>query len=763
MKKDIPALYGSLVFNDKVMRNKLPKDVYKALKKTIENGTHLELEVANSVAVAMKEWAVENGATHFTHWFQPMTGFTAEKHDSFISPTSNGEVIMDFSGKELVKGEPDASSFPSGGLRATFEARGYTAWDPTSPAFIKDGTLYIPTAFCSYGGEALDKKTPLLRSMETLSHEAVKMLHILGNTAVTHVSTTIGPEQEYFLVDKELYKQRRDLVLCGRTLMGASAPRGQEMEDHYFGALKPRVAAYMHDLDEELWKLGIPAKTKHNEVAPSQHELAPIFDTANVAVDHNQLTMEIMKKVADKHGLACLLSEKPFEGINGSGKHNNWSISTNTGENLLDPGKTPEQNIQFLVFLMAVIKAVDEYADLMRISAASAGNDHRLGGNEAPPAIVSIFLGDELTAVLKSIEEDAYFGKHQSVQLETGAHVLPHFVKDNTDRNRTSPFAFTGNKFEFRMLGSSASVATPNIILNTAVAEALSQFADELKGTAPEDMEHAVHELIKRAIKKHKKVIFENHHEPIIDTQTWERVQELRKQRKRPNRYDEVGLFSGILFCADCGSVMYQQRYQTDKRKQDCYICGNYKKRTHDCTAHFIRTDLLTAGVLSNLRKVTSYAAKHEARFMKLLIEQNEDGGKRRNAAKKKELEATEKRIAELSAIFKRLYEDSVTGRISDERFTELSADYEAEQRELKERAAAIQAELSKAQEATVNAEKFMNVVRRHTSFEELTPTLLREFVEKIVVHECSYDENKTRRQDIEIYYSFVGKVDLPE
>ena len=508
MKKDIPALYGSLVFNDKVMRNKLPKDVYKALKKTIENGTHLELEVANSVAVAMKEWAVENGATHFTHWFQPMTGFTAEKHDSFISPTSNGEVIMDFSGKELVKGEPDASSFPSGGLRATFEARGYTAWDPTSPAFIKDGTLYIPTAFCSYGGEALDKKTPLLRSMEALSNEAVKILHILGNTAVTHVSTTIGPEQEYFLVDKDLYKQRRDLVLCGRTLMGASAPRGQEMEDHYFGALKPRVAAYMHDLDEELWKLGIPAKTKHNEVAPSQHELAPIFDTANVAVDHNQLTMEIMKKVADKHGLACLLHEKPFEGINGSGKHNNWSISTNTGENLLDPGKTPDQNIQFLVFLMAVIKAVDEYADLMRVSAASAGNDHRLGGNEAPPAIVSIFLGDELSAVLQSIENDTYFGKQEKIQMNIGATVLPHFTKDNTDRNRTSPFAFTGNKFEFRMLGSSASVANPNMVLNTAVAEALSQFYKELEGTAPEDMEHAVHELIKRAIRKHKKVIF---------------------------------------------------------------------------------------------------------------------------------------------------------------------------------------------------------------------------------------------------------------
>ena len=500
MKKDIPTLYGSMVFNDKVMRNKLPKDVYRALKRTIENETHLELEVANAVAVAMKEWAVENGATHFTHWFQPMTGF--------ITPVGDGEVIMDFSGKELVKGEPDASSFPSGGLRATFEARGYTAWDPTSPAFIKDRTLYIPTAFCSYGGEALDKKTPLLRSMETLSREAVKILHVLGNTEVTHVSTTIGPEQEYFLVDKALYEKRRDLIFCGRTLIGAPAPRGQEMEDHYFGSLKPRIAAYMHELDEELWKLGIPAKTKHNEVAPAQHELAPVFSTANVAVDHNQLTMEIMKKTAEKHGLVCLLHEKPFEGINGSGKHNNWSISTNTGENLLDPGKTPAQNIQFLVFLMAVIKAVDEYADLMRVSAAAAGNDHRLGGNEAPPAIVSIFLGDELTAVLKSIEEDTYFGKQEQVQMETGARVLPHFMKDNTDRNRTSPFAFTGNKFEFRMLGSSASVATPNIILNTAVAEALSQFCRELDGTPQEKMEHAVHELIKRAIRKHKKVIF---------------------------------------------------------------------------------------------------------------------------------------------------------------------------------------------------------------------------------------------------------------
>lgn len=508
MSRDIPTLYGSLVFSDKVMRNKLPKDVYKALHKTIQNGTHLELDVANSVAVAMKEWAVENGATHFTHWFQPMTGYTAEKHDSFISPNGNGEVIMEFSGKELVKGEPDASSFPSGGLRATFEARGYTNWDPTSPAFIKDNTLYIPTAFCSFSGEALDKKTPLLRSMEALNKEAVKMLHLLGNTEVTSVSTTVGPEQEYFLVPKELYEKRRDLIFTGRTLFGAPAPKGQEMEDHYFGALKPRIAAYMHDLDEELWKLGIPAKTKHNEVAPAQHELAPVFDTTNVAVDHNQLTMEIMKKTAEKHGLVCLLHEKPFDGINGSGKHNNWSMSTNTGTNLLEPGRTPAENIQFLVFLMAVIKAVDDYADLMRVSAASAGNDHRLGGNEAPPAIVSIFIGDELESVLKSIEEDAYFGKAHPVQLETGAHVLPHFTKDTTDRNRTSPFAFTGNKFEFRMLGSAASVANPNMVLNTAVAEALAQFYGELKDTAPEEMEHAVHEMIKRAIKKHKKVIF---------------------------------------------------------------------------------------------------------------------------------------------------------------------------------------------------------------------------------------------------------------
>ena len=508
MAQNIPELYGSLVFNDKVMRSKLPKDMYKALKKTIENGTHLELDVANSVAVAMKEWATENGATHYTHWFQPMTNVTAEKHDSFISPTGDGQVIMDFSGKELVKGEPDASSFPSGGLRATFEARGYTAWDPTSPAFIKDGTLYIPTAFCSYSGEALDKKTPLLRSMETLDKEATNLLHIMGNKEVRHVNTTVGPEQEYFLVDQELYKQRKDLVFCGRTLIGAPAPKGQEMEDHYFGALKPRVAAYMHDLDLELWKLGIPAKTKHNEVAPAQHELAPVFDTTNVAVDHNQLTMEVMKKVADKHDLVCLLHEKPFEGINGSGKHNNWSMITDTGVNILDPGKTPAENTQFLIFLTAVIKAVDEYADVLRISVASAGNDHRLGANEAPPAVVSVFLGDELTEILKSIENGEYFAGSRAVQMDIGAKVLPHFVKDNTDRNRTSPFAFTGNKFEFRMLGSEASVANPNIILNTAVAECVHQFAEQLKDVPDDKMDDAIHELIRKTITDHKRVIF---------------------------------------------------------------------------------------------------------------------------------------------------------------------------------------------------------------------------------------------------------------
>ncbi|MCQ2527694.1 MAG: glutamine synthetase III [Saccharofermentans sp.] len=504
----IPELYGSLVFNDKVMRDKLPKDIYKALKKTIEKNTHLELDVANAVAIAMKEWAVENGATHFTHWFQPLTGTTAEKHDSFINPVGNGEIIMEFSGKELVKGEPDASSFPSGGLRDTSEARGYTAWDPSSYAFIKDGTLCIPTAFCSYTGEALDKKTPLLRSMDALSKEATKVLNLIGATDVESVTTTVGPEQEYFLINKEDFAARRDLLFTGRTLLGSMPPKGQEMEDHYFGTIKPRVSAFMHDLDLELWKLGIPAKTKHNEVAPCQHELAPVFDTTNVAVDHNQLTMEVMKKVADKHGYVCLLHEKPFAGINGSGKHNNWSMSTNTGVNLLDPGKTPADNVKFLVFLAAVIKAVDDYADMMRLSVASAGNDHRLGANEAPPAIISIFLGDELTAVIDSIENDTFFSKADNVTMEMGAKVIPHFTRDTTDRNRTSPFAFTGNKFEFRSLGSSASVADPNVILNTAVAEVLSQFSAELKDVSADEMDAAVHALIKKTIIEHKRVIF---------------------------------------------------------------------------------------------------------------------------------------------------------------------------------------------------------------------------------------------------------------
>ena len=504
----VPELYGSLVFNDKVMRERLPKDIYKAVHKTIRNGSHLELDVANTVAATMKEWALEHGATHFTHWFQPMTGLTAEKHDSFISPSENGSVIMEFSGKELIKGEPDASSFPSGGLRATFEARGYTAWDPSSPAFIKDGTLYIPTAFCSYSGESLDKKTPLLRSMETLSESATKLLHILGKEKVTRVDTTVGSEQEYFLIDKDLYTEREDLMLTGRTLIGAPAPKGQEMEDHYFGVLKPKVSEFMHDLDQELWKLGVPAKTKHNEVAPSQHELAPVFETANIAVDHNQLTMEMMKKVADKHNYACLLHEKPFEGINGSGKHNNWSMITSEGENLLDPGKTPGKNVQFLLFLMGIVSAVDDYADLMRVSVATAGNDHRLGANEAPPAIVSIYVGDELEKVLESIENGEDFTASDSKQLETGAHVLPHFVQDNTDRNRTSPFAFTGNKFEFRMPGSSLSVADPNIVLNTAVAEALDQICAKLEGVDKKDLEEEAMKLVKKLLKKHRRIIF---------------------------------------------------------------------------------------------------------------------------------------------------------------------------------------------------------------------------------------------------------------
>lgn len=502
----VPELFGSMVFNDQKMQERLPKTTYKALKKTIQNGEPLDLSVANVVASAMKDWAVELGCTHYTHWFQPMTGVTAEKHDSFISPNGDGQVIMEFSGKELVKGEPDASSFPSGGIRATFEARGYTTWDPTSYAFVKDGSLYIPTAFCSYTGEVLDKKTPLLRSMERISTEAVKLLNLLGKNEVTRVITTVGPEQEYFLIDKEMYDQREDLIYTGRTLFGAKAPKGQELDDHYFGAIKTRVAAFMKDLDEELWKLGILAKTKHNEVAPSQHELAPIYTTTNIATDHNELTMEIMKKTAEKHGLVCLLHEKPFAGVNGSGKHNNWSISTNTGENLLDPGKEPEKNIQFQLFLAAIVKAVHEYQDLLRITVASAGNDHRLGANEAPPAIISMYLGDDLGALVESIINDTEYVSKGKVKMMTGVDVLPDFKKDTSDRNRTSPFAFTGNKFEFRALGSSLNIACPNYMLNTMVAEELSQFYDELKDA--DDMETAVKALIKKTFTEHQAIIF---------------------------------------------------------------------------------------------------------------------------------------------------------------------------------------------------------------------------------------------------------------
>lgn len=499
-------IFGSNVFGDSVMQQRLPKETYKALQRTIKDGRSLDPNVATVVANAMKDWAIEKGATHYTHWFQPLSGLSAEKHDSFITPVGDGKVIMEFSGKELIQGEPDASSFPSGGLRATFEARGYTAWDPTSYAFIKDGVLCIPTAFCSYGGEALDKKTPLLRSMQAINKQALRVLRLFGNTDAKSVKTTVGPEQEYFLVDEDVYNKRKDLIYTGRTLFGAKPPKGQELEDHYFGIIKPRVQAFMNDLNEELWKLGILAKTEHNEVAPAQHELAPVFTTTNIAADHNQLTMEIMQKVAKKHHMVCLLHEKPFAGVNGSGKHNNWSVSTDTGVNLLNPGDTPYENAQFLLFLCAVIKAVDEYQDMLRVSVASAGNDHRLGANEAPPAVVSMFLGTELTEVLEAIEKDIPYGGKEKELLKIGVHTLPKFPKDATDRNRTSPFAFTGNKFEFRMLGSSSSVSCTNVVLNTAVAEELKQFADTLE--AAEDFEEALHELIKKTITEHKRIIF---------------------------------------------------------------------------------------------------------------------------------------------------------------------------------------------------------------------------------------------------------------
>ena len=501
----VPEMFGCMVFNDKKMQERLPKSTYRALKKTIQDGEPLDITVANVVAAAMKDWAIEMGATHYTHWFQPMTGVTAEKHDSFIQPHGDG-VIMEFSGKELIKGEPDASSFPSGGIRATFEARGYTTWDPTSPAFVRDGSLYIPTAFCSYTGEVLDKKTPLLRSMERMSTEAVKILHLLGKTEVTRVTTTVGPEQEYFLIDKELYDRREDLKLTGRTLFGAKAPKGQELDDHYFGAIKTRVAAYMKDIDEELWKLGVLAKTKHNEVAPSQHELAPIFTTSNIANDHNELTMEIMQKTAERHGLVCLLHEKPFAGVNGSGKHNNWSLSTNTGENLLSPGKHPENNLTFQLFLAAVVKAVDEYQDLLRATVASAGNDHRLGANEAPPAIMSVYLGDDLGEMVQAIIDGEDYVSHGKEKMETGVEVLADFKKDTSDRNRTSPFAFTGNKFEFRALGSALNIGCPNYMLNTMVAEELSQFYVELKGA--ENINAAVRSLVRNVLTEHQRIIF---------------------------------------------------------------------------------------------------------------------------------------------------------------------------------------------------------------------------------------------------------------
>ena len=589
--------FGSLVFNDETMKERLPKDVYKALKRTIAEGKDLDINVANSVANAMKNWAVENGCTHYTHWFQPMTGITAEKHEAFISPIDGGKVLLEFSGKELIKGEPDASSFPSGGLRATFEARGYTAWDPTSYAFIKDDTLCIPTAFCSYSGEVLDKKTPLLRSMEAISEEAVKILKLFGKTDVKRVITTVGPEQEYFLIDKKDYAKRKDLIYTGRTLLGARSPKGQEMEDHYFGVIRSRVSAYMHDLDRELWKLGINAKTSHNEVAPCQHELAPVFATTNIAVDHNQLTMEMMKKVAERHGFACLLHEKPFAGVNGSGKHNNWSISTDTGLNLLDPGNSPKDNAQFLLFLVAVIKAVDEYQDLMRVSVASAGNDHRLGANEAPPAIVSMFLGDELSDILEALSEGKpVYGKSKQ-QMELGVHVLPAFPKDSTDRNRTSPFAFTGNKFEFRMLGSSFSVAGPNIVLNTIVAKELKEFYAILKDA--KDFDAAVADIVKKTYSEHKRIVFNGNNY----SDEWVKEAEKRgllNLKSSPDAYDTFIAPKNVALFEEFGiysSVEVHSRYEI--------LNEEYSKTIH--IEALTLTDMINRQVLP---AVESYAAK---------------------------------------------------------------------------------------------------------------------------------------------------------
>ncbi|MCR5210711.1 MAG: glutamine synthetase III [Lachnospiraceae bacterium] len=625
----VSDIYGSLVFDDRVMKDRLPKNVYKAVHNTRTNGTHLQLDVANVVAAAMKEWAIEKGATHYTHWFQPMTGLTAEKHDSFLSPQADGSVLMEFSGKELVKGEPDASSFPSGGLRATFEARGYTAWDPSSPAFIKDGTLYIPTAFCSYHGEALDKKTPLLRSMDAVSKSAVRLLNLLGRDDVTHVDTTVGCEQEYFLIDKEMYKNRKDLLLCGRTLLGASAPKGQEMEDHYFGVLKPKVAEFMHELDEELWKLGVPAKTKHNEVAPAQHEMAPIFETANIAVDHNQLTMEVMKKVADKFGYACLLHEKPFAGVNGSGKHDNWSISTNTGENLLDPGKTPAQNKQFLVFLLSVIAAVDDYQELLRLSVATAGNDHRLGANEAPPAVISVFIGDELAGVLKSIEDGEAYNSEGAKEV-SWAHVLPHITMDTTDRNRTSPFAFTGNKFEFRMPGSALSMAQPNLALNAAVSEELDKVYDELSSVPSDKLDSAIDELLRKMLKEHKRIIFNGNGY----TDEWIEEAEKRGLKNLKSVPDAVP----FLVSDKVVDLMTKHKILTKEELESrCEIfLENYNKKLHiealtmtemtkkDVTSSIIAYSNAVAEEAGRKLDVDGGAGKYEKKILKALDEKEE-------------------------------------------------------------------------------------------------------------------------------------------
>lgn len=630
MEENIPELYGSLVFNDKIMKNKLPRDVYKALRNTIETGRHLELDVANAVAVAMKEWAVENGATHFTHWFQPMTGITAEKHDSFISPIGNDDVIMDFSGRELVKGEPDASSFPSGGLRATFEARGYTAWDPTSPAFIKDGTLCIPTAFCSYSGEALDKKTPLLRSMEAINREALRVLKLFSDDDVTRVYSTVGAEQEYFLVDKELYHKRNDLKFCGRTLFGAPAPKGQEMDDHYFGSLRPRVLSFMKELDEELWKFGIPAKTRHNEVAPSQHELAVMYTTNNLAADNNQLTMEVMKRTAEKHGLVCLLHEKPYEGINGSGKHNNWSLSTNTGVNLLDPDKEPARNLRFMLFLAATVKAVDLYGDLLRVSVATAGNDHRLGGNEAPPAIVSMFIGDDLAAVLDIIEHDAEPETREEISMNAGANVLPHFTKDTTDRNRTSPFAFTGNKFEFRMPGSSLPVSGPNVVLNTAVAEVLGEFAEHLEKVPADKLPDEIHTLLKEVIRRHKRIIFNGNGY----SDAW--VEEAKKR----------GLFD-LPTCAEAFPCFIAEKNIQLFTKHRVFTREEIFSRYEIMQENYIKTILIEAKTMHSMMNKTFLSS-----LLSYIKELAETEVKMKKALPSASVSAMEKRLDRLSVLY---------------------------------------------------------------------------------------------------------------